>query len=139
VTCPECGAKVEGEREKCFYCGTEVARQAEARMPPGAPSTGTPQALVATPRRHAGAVWALVTGIIGWFAFSVPFYGLIIASVSALLAVILGATSIRKVGHSGSRLKGKAMAIWGLVLGTVVIVCVIVVLVRYFTDRSYPQ
>jgi len=143
--CPKCGADADDGAEKCFYCGTGLRRatvEPSGTSPILATTAAAAQASINTAspiRTHSGAVWAFVLGLLGpvlvlttlagaWFISGR--FGLTFAA-TGILAIVVSAISIRRISASEGRLKGKGMAIWGLVLGALMVVVWLVGLIRY--------
>jgi type IV pilus assembly protein PilA len=107
VTCSKCGATLADDSRFCAICGNAVL-EPSAVPPPSAPPPAAPFPYVPPPvaaqETSGKAVASLVCGIIGIFPFS-------------LVAVILGHISLSQIGKSAGRLKGRGLAIAGLVLG----------------------
>jgi type IV pilus assembly protein PilA len=91
--CPGCGNTVPDGSAFCNTCGRTIA-----------PASSTPP-LLTPPVTNGKSIASL---IFGFFAFLFP---------SAILAIIFGHLSISEIHKSGGRLKGKGMAITGLVFG----------------------
>jgi len=102
--CPKCGEKNPDDSSFCTKCGAALST---APAPAAAPAP----APVATGTRTSGmAIAALVMGIVGFI-----FFGPL-----AILAIIFGAIGIGQTGKDPT-LKGKGMAVAGLVLGIIAI------------------
>jgi type IV pilus assembly protein PilA len=107
VTCSKCGATLADGSRFCAICGNAVleppAMPPQGAAPSAAPFSAVPPPIVAQ-ETSGKAVASLVCGIIGIFPFS-------------LVAVILGHISLSQIRKSAGRLKGRGVAIAGLVLG----------------------
>ncbi len=105
--CQQCGEKNPDDSKFCSKCGAALV-QTKAAPAPAAPAP----APAATGERTSGmAVAALIMGILGFL-----FFGLL-----SILAIIFGAIGISQT-NKDPRLKGKGMAVAGLVLGIIGIV-----------------
>jgi hypothetical protein len=111
--CPKCGAQIADDSRFCPQCGNStVAQTPQApQAPPQQPAYQQPQPVYQQPayQEHTSgmAVAALVTGIVGFFL-----------SPLSVLAIIFGAVGISQCGKD-PYLKGKGMAVAGLVLGII--------------------
>ncbi len=92
MKCPNCAQQIEDDASFCRHCGTTLSPSAS----PG--STGQPET-------SGKAIASLVLGL---FFFLCP---------ASILAIIFGHMSYSEINRSAGRLKGKGMAIAGLVLG----------------------
>jgi uncharacterized membrane protein YvbJ len=100
--CPKCGEKNPDDSKFCSKCGAAlVATPAPAPAP-------TPRA-AAGERTSGMAITALIMGILGFFI-----------NPLAILAVIFGIIGLNQTNKDPS-LKGRGMAVAGLVLGIVAI------------------
>jgi hypothetical protein len=141
-SCP-CGQELQareehaGRRTRCPKCGQELAipavRPASPPAPPARPEAVTrrpppdtsrpedePEREASRPRRRRGpagtsaaAVVSLVLGILS------P----CLLFLTGLPAIILGIVSLRAIGRSGGRLGGRGLAVGGIILGIVGLVC----------------
>ena len=68
------------------------------------------------------AIIALICGIMSLLCPCIPVAGTFIGFVLSIAAIVLGIIEIKKIGRSESSLKGKGMAIAGIILGAVGIV-----------------
>jgi hypothetical protein len=102
LTCSKCGAiQAEGSRF-CSVCGNPVLEpQAAAPAVPLPPPVPAP---IVAEETSGKAVASLICGIINVFPFCV-------------VAIILGHISLSQIGKSAGRLKGRGLAIAGLVTG----------------------
>jgi len=111
--CPKCGQQNSEDSSFCRSCGTALAVAAPM---PGA----TGQHYVANTTQNAPlSVPSLVLGLIGLFI-----------SPLAILAIIFGAVALGKINNDPS-LKGKGMAVAGLVLGIVEIASWVLVILIF--------
>lgn len=108
--CSKCGAQVTELTKFCSSCGAPTTdAQGSAAAASAAPHAG--------PGQTSGkAIASLVCGIINVFPLSV-------------VAIILGHISLSEIGKSAGRLKGRGMAIAGLVLGYLGVVAIPFILI----------
>ena len=105
MTCSKCGATLADNSRFCANCGNAVLEPQAIGTPVASDAfPAPPPAPVVAEETSGKAVASLVCGIIGIFPFS-------------LVAVILGHISLSQIGKSAGRLKGRGLAIAGLVLG----------------------
>jgi type IV pilus assembly protein PilA len=124
MLCPRCGEANAFGVKFCVQCGSPLPAEPQ---PPGAPppaappavsgsvlGLGTPRTLQPLPAPSRGlppetnsgkAIASLICGLFTWIF------------PAAVAAVILGHVSLSEIGRSAGRLKGRGMAITGLVLG----------------------
>lgn len=81
-------------------------------LPQPNPDARVPAAL-AHPRRSLLAVWSLLLGLGGFFTLFLLFVGLI----PAVLGLICGHLALIRIQHSQGRLRGKGIALTGLIAG----------------------
>jgi uncharacterized membrane protein YvbJ len=105
--CNKCGARIAEGSSFCSQCGAAVDQPAEQPQPENT-QPQTEQAL-ATEQTSGFAVASLVLGIVG-----------IIINFLSVLAIIFGAIGISQTSNNPA-LKGKGMAVAGLVLGIIVV------------------
>ena len=102
MTCSKCGTTQADGSRFCSVCGNPVLE------PPAAASQVAPPlpapVFVAAPETSGKAIASLVCGIVNVFPFCV-------------VAVILGHISLSQISKSAGRLKGRGLAIAGMVLG----------------------
>jgi len=102
--CPKCGEKNPEGSSFCTKCGASLAAPAAAP----APAPASAPSAAAGGKTSGFAIAARVMGIVG-----IIFFGPL-----AILAIIFGAIGISQIGKDPS-LKGKGMAVAGLVLGII--------------------
>jgi type IV pilus assembly protein PilA len=96
--CPYCAESIHDDAQFCQFCGTGLGTTMAA-VPP---SSG----LTSREARTSGkAIASLICGI---FFFVLP---------SAIIAIILGHLSYSEIGRSLGKIRGKGMALAGLILG----------------------
>jgi type II secretory pathway pseudopilin PulG len=95
MNCPNCAQQIEDNARFCQHCGSTLAPTAST-VPPGTP---------VEPETSGKAIASLVLGL---FFFICP---------ASILAIIFGHLSYSEINRSAGRLKGKGMAIAGLILG----------------------
>ncbi|MBA7578872.1 hypothetical protein ES708_20738 [subsurface metagenome] len=104
--CSKCGEKNPDDGKFCSKCGEALVATKAPKAPAAAPA---PAKRAAAGEKTSGfAIAALVMGIVG-----VIFFGPL-----AILAIIFGAIGISQIGKDPS-LKGRGMAVAGLVLGII--------------------
>lgn len=120
ATCPQCGNAVNPNERFCPVCGRDLLGPPAVVTPPPiatpapyekAPSAGVIPApelsLSSAPPQTSGkAIASLVLGIFGFLTV-----------LPAIPAIILGHLSLSEIKKSLGRLRGRGMAITGLVLG----------------------
>jgi type IV pilus assembly protein PilA len=100
VFCPACGNNVAPGERFCRVCGKEVSAP-----PTNAPAAGASVAAGVPSETSGKALASLISGL---FFFFLP---------AAIVAVIFGHLSLSDIRKSAGRLKGKGMAMGGLILG----------------------
>ncbi len=109
--CSRCGTAVADGAYFCPKCGAD--NSAGAVQPVGAPS-----APAAGPQQTSGlAIGSLICGLLPFFL------------LTPIAAVVLGHLSLSQIKQSAGRLKGKGMAIAGLILGYSTVALLPVVLI----------
>jgi type IV pilus assembly protein PilA len=108
VFCSRCGAGFENNSRFCKVCGSPVGM---AGVPPVVAGSLGPQ------QTGGKAIASLVCGC---FSFSV---------LTAIPAVVLGHLSLSEIRKSAGRLRGEGLAIAGLVLGYLGLVCIPFILI----------
>jgi len=102
--CSKCGASNPDDGRFCASCGTPLQSQAAApSQTPPIPGLAPPYA--GPPETSSKAIGSLICGIC-FFIFP-----------AAVAAIILGHLSVSEIDKSAGRIKGRGMAIAGLVLG----------------------
>jgi type IV pilus assembly protein PilA len=97
-TCPYCAESIQKDSQFCQFCGTSLASLPAAHVPS--------LALAPTESHTSGkAIASLICGI---FFFILP---------AAIVAIILGHLSCSEIGKSLGRIRGKGLALAGLILG----------------------
>ena len=103
MVCPRCGNNMADGSSFCNACGTAIApANPTANV---APLASTSQALFSEPKTSGKSIASL---IFGCFFFLFP---------SSVVAIVLGHLSLSEIGKSAGRIKGRGMAIAGLILG----------------------
>lgn len=98
-TCPYCAEAIPEDAQFCQFCGTSLTGSA-------APAGSAAVTTVPGPGPTSGkAIASLICGI---FSFLLP---------SAIVAVIFGHLSLSEINRSAGRIRGKGMALTGLILG----------------------
>jgi type IV pilus assembly protein PilA len=95
-TCPYCAESIQDDSQFCQFCGTSLASLAAAPLPSIAPVES---------HTSGKAIASLICGI---FFFILP---------AAIVAVILGHLSYSEIGKSLGRIRGRGLALAGLILG----------------------
>lgn len=78
----------------------------------------TPVAIPLVPQQESLALWSLILGIVG----------LAVCQPVAIIAVLLGLISLRRIGAAEHRLKGKGMAVAGIIMGALATIWMVVIL-----------
>jgi Domain of unknown function (DUF4190) len=100
--CPYCAAPIENDAIQCAYCNRWLDAKLDSTLNADAPL------LVLPPRSTSGlAIGSLVCGIF-W-----------VGGMGAVAALILGYLALRQIRREPLRVKGKGIAIAGIVLGWV--------------------
>ena len=116
-SCSSCGSELEapeayaGRTIKCPQCSVEIVVPASA-PPPQPPPVAAPQNMVyltptptVQPKTCGFAIAALVLGLVPC------------TCLPSILAIVFGHIALSKIDKSNGQLKGRGMAMWGLVLG----------------------
>jgi type IV pilus assembly protein PilA len=98
-TCPYCAEAIPEDAQFCQFCGTSLTGNA-APLASAAATTA--------PGQGPTSGKAIVSLICGVFSFLLP---------SAIVAVIFGHLSLSEINRSAGRIRGKGMALAGLILG----------------------
>ena len=98
--CRSCGISIEEGERFCTNCGRDATAEASTT-----PVLDPAVAFGLSPDPSGKAIFSLVCGVLSFFP---PF---------ALVAIIFGHLSLSEIRKSAGRLKGKGLAIAGLVLG----------------------
>jgi type IV pilus assembly protein PilA len=116
VFCQKCGHALAEGAYFCPTCGADNSAGAVASSSPGAASPPDPTFI--GPQQTSGmAIGSLVCGLLPFFL------------VTPIIAVVLGHVSLSQIKKSAGRLKGKGMAIAGLVLGYATIAMIPLILI----------
>jgi type IV pilus assembly protein PilA len=113
VNCPACGNPLAAGEQFCRVCGHATSAPAVST-----PAGTTPAVVTGAPAKTSGK--AIASFICGIFVFCFP---------ASILAIIFGLLSLSDIRKSADRLKGKGLAIAGLVLGGLGILFIPVVLI----------
>jgi Domain of unknown function (DUF4190) len=98
--CPYCAAHIENDAIQCAHCNRWLDPKLDSTLNADSPL------LVLPPRTTSGlAIGSLVCGIF-W-----------VGGIGAAVALILGYLALRQIHREPLRLKGKGLAIAGIVLG----------------------
>ena len=97
-TCPYCAEPIQEDSQFCQFCGTNLSS-----LP--VPATSSMGAVPSESRTSGKAIASLICGI---FFFVLP---------AAIVAIILGHLSYAEIGRSLGKIRGKGMALAGLILG----------------------
>jgi type IV pilus assembly protein PilA len=101
-TCPYCAEAIPEDAQFCQFCGTSLTGNAAPLGPAAAPTAPI------APGQGPTSGKAIVSLICGIFSFVLP---------SAIVAVIFGHLSLSEIKRSAGRVRGRGMALTGLVLG----------------------
>ena len=112
--CSQCGNTLAEGAYFCAKCGAD--NSARATSPSGVPAPGA--GTFTGPQQTSGtAIGSLVCGLLPFFL------------ITPIVAVVLGHVSLSQIKQSAGRLKGKGLAIAGLVLGYSTIAMLPVILI----------
>lgn len=95
--CPYCAESIHDDAQFCQFCGTSLGTTVAVPPSPGLPSGEA--------HTSGKAIASLICGI---FFFVLP---------SAIVAIILGHLSYSEIGKSLGRIRGRGVALAGLILG----------------------
>lgn len=145
--CVNCGSEVGAQARVCPVCSYPVeqkpaeqvpAEQLPAEQVAGAPSPPTeapPTPAAAGPHTDGQAIAAMVCGIAGiplacgcWF----------ISWIVAIVAIVLGFTSQRRIQQSGGTLGGLGMAKAGWIMGIVGLLLAITFVILLIVFETQP-
>ena len=101
MTCPFCTQAVGDDFQFCPTCGTPLA------VNPAVPADGIPVRAPEGRRTSGKAIGSLVCGI-SWFC-----------GLGSVAALFLGYLALREIRRDPARIRGRGMAIAGIVLGWV--------------------
>ena len=109
--CPYCAAQIENNAIQCAHCNRWLDPRLDSTLNADAPL------LVLAPRNTSGlAIGSLICGIF-W-----------VGGMGAIAALILGYLALRQIRREPLRIKGKGLAIAGIVLGWLGVVGLAVVI-----------
>jgi Domain of unknown function (DUF4190) len=98
--CPYCAAQIENDAIQCVHCNRWLDPKLDSTLNADSPL------LVLPPRTTSGlAIGSLVCGVF-W-----------VCGIGAIAALILGYLALRQIRREPLRLKGKGLAIAGIILG----------------------
>lgn len=98
--CPYCAAQIENDAIQCVYCNRWLDPKLDSTLNADSPP------IVLPPRTTSGlAIGSLVSGIF-WAC-----------GLGAIAALILGYLALRQIRREPLRIKGKGMAVAGIILG----------------------
>jgi hypothetical protein len=113
--CAKCGAQIVEGSSFCGKCGAPVTQPVTQPQPTASPAQ--PQSPAATRRTSGLAITSLVCGIVGLFLHFL-----------SILAIIFGGVALAQIGKNPA-LKGRGMAVAGLVLGIITVIAWIAIIV----------
>lgn len=111
MNCLKCGTQNPDGARFCNNCGAALTPP----PPPPPPASNAPQPQMVTERTSGLSMAALICGIIGLFM-----------NPMSVVAIILGALGLSETSKDPS-LKGRGMAVAGIVLGIVAVIVWIIV------------
>src|ERR1700730_112441 len=97
-TCPYCAEAIQEDSQFCQFCGTNLASSTAAPV----------SSIAAAPGDSHTSGKAIASLICGIFFFILP---------AAIVAIILGHLSYSEIGKSLGRIRGRGLALAGLILG----------------------
>jgi Domain of unknown function (DUF4190) len=122
--CPYCGARIENDSLQCAHCNRWLDPKLDSTLNADSPL------LVLPPRTTSGlAIGSLVCGIF-W-----------VGGLGAIAALILGYLGLRQIRREPLRVKGRGIAIAGIVLGWLGVVglAMVITLGVYFWKGHHQQ
>ena len=109
--CSKCGKENSANAVVCASCGAEMA--------PSSGQSPALQASAAQSRTSGLAVWSLILGILG----------LLTLGITGFVGLVLGIVGLVQIGRSGGALKGRGLAICGIVVSAIMVIVVPILMV----------